>query len=168
MPKNNARPYSFKFTEEPTNTYLFTTDHGAAYAIRFKFTPYLFENHPDISDQVYELVVERIRPAPIRADSDPAIAVTVATICEDFVSDKERILLYICETADARHLARVRKFDAWFREFNDFGFLKLDANFPDVNDVTYCTSLIFRWTHPQRHLIMDEFEVLAKRYNTDK
>ena len=92
----------------------------------------------------------------------------MAKICEDFVSTKERILLYICETADSRHLARVRKFDAWFREFNDYHFIKLDANFPDVNDVTYYTSLIFRWDHPQRYLIMDEFEVLAKRYNMDK
>ena len=77
-------------------------------------------------------------------------------------------MLYICETADNRHLARVRKFDAWFREFNNYHFIKLDANFPDVNNVTYYASLIFRWDHPQRHLIMDEFEVLAKRYTVDK
>jgi hypothetical protein len=100
--------------------------------------------------------------------SDAFIPATIAAICEDFVSSKERILLYICETADARHLARVRKFDAWFREFNDFHFLKIDANFPDANNITYYVSLIFRLNHPGRHIIIDEFNLLAQRYDAEK
>lgn len=99
---------------------------------------------------------------------DPRLPATIAAICQDFFSDKERILLYICETADTRHLARVRKFDAWFREFNDFRFLKIDTNFPDINGVVYYVSLIFRLAHPYRHTIIDEFELLARQYNEDK
>lgn len=114
------------------------------------------------------MVIDLIRPVSVRSGLDPAIAVTVVGICKDFFADKERILLYICETADARHLARVRKFDAWFREFNDFQFLKLDANFPDANNITYYVSLIFRANHPSRHVIIDEVNLLAQRYNKDK
>lgn len=100
--------------------------------------------------------------------SDAFIPATIAAVCEDFVSNRERILLYICETADARHMARVRKFDAWFCEFNGFQFLKLDANFPDANNITYYVSLIFRSNHPNRHVIIDEVNLLAQRYNMDK
>ena len=54
MLKNNAKPYNFRFAAGPANSYFFTTAHGSAYAVRFKPTFYLFENHPEISDQVYE------------------------------------------------------------------------------------------------------------------
>lgn len=114
MPSENISPYNFRFAGGKFNSYLFATAQGAAYAVRFKPTPYLFERHPKLSEQVYELVIDLIRPTPDRPRLDPSIAVTVAAICQAFFSDKDRILLYICETADARHLARVRKFDAWF------------------------------------------------------
>lgn len=168
MQKDNIKSYNFRFTGDLVNSYLFTTAYGAAYSVKFKSTPYLFENSPEIADQVYELVIDLIRPVSIRSGLDPAIAVTVVAICKDFFADKERILLYICETADARHRARVRKFDAWFREFNDSRFLKIDANFPDVNNITYYVSLIFRSDHSGRHTIIDEVNLLAQRYNTDK
>ncbi|WP_461108597.1 DUF6169 family protein [Spirosoma koreense] len=57
------------------------------------------------------MVIELIRPTADKLRADPAIGPTVIAICRDFFSNKERILLYICETADARHMARVRKFD---------------------------------------------------------
>ena len=168
MPKEDAKPYNFRFAGGPTNSYFFTTIHGAAYSIKFKPTPYLFENYPEIADQVYELVVELTRTVSVRSGIDPSIAVTIAAICEDFFINKERILLYICETADVRHMARVRKFDAWFREFSYSHFLKIDTQFPDTNGITYYISLIFRLGHPHRHTIIDEFELLSRQYNSDK
>ena len=168
MPNENISPYSFRFASGGFNSYLFSTAQGAAYAVRFKPTPYLFERHPDLGEQVHELVIDLIRPTSGRPRVDPSIAVTIASICQDFFSDKDRILLYICETADARHLARVRKFDGWFRELNDLRFLKIDANFPDTNGIVYYLSLIFRLGHPHRHTIIDEFELLARNYNEAK
>ena len=168
MQKKITNPYSFQFAGGLSNTYLFTTIYGAAYAVKFKPTPYLFENNSELADQVYELVIELLRPSSTRSGLDPFIAVTIIDICKDFFADKERILLYICETADARHMARVRKFDAWFRAFTDSRFLKIDTQFPDSNGTTHYVSLIFRLGHPHRHSIIDEFELLAQRYNTNK
>jgi hypothetical protein len=147
---------------------VFETINDVTYQVKFKPTPYLFAEQPGLGSYIFELIVAPVNSTVNRTGTDAQIPATVAAICEDFVQNRERILLYICETADSRHMARVRKFDAWFREFNDFHFIKLDANFPDVNNITYYASLIFRLDHPQRHLILDEFELLAKRYNTDK
>lgn len=163
-----SSPYNFKFSGGKTNVYVFSTAEGAAYSVRFKPTPYLFGNFPELGEQVFELVVELIRSTTDKLRPDPAIAATVAAICQDFFSHQERILLYICETADFRHLARVRKFDAWFRTFGQYGFLKIDTNFPDTNGVTYYLSLIFRMGHPHRHTIIDEFERMARQYNKDE
>ncbi|MFD2570120.1 DUF6169 family protein [Spirosoma soli] len=168
MLSENINPYKFRFAGDEFNSYLFTTVQGAAYTVKFKPTPYLFEAYSEIREQVYELVIDLTRPTSSKPRLDPAIAVTIAAICHDFFVDKERILLYICETADARHMARVRKFGAWFYEFNDSGFLKIDTSFPDTNGITYYLSLIFRMGHPHRHTIIDEFERLARNYNEDK
>ncbi|GAB4040776.1 DUF6169 family protein [Spirosoma gilvum] len=161
-------PYSFTGTGSAVNIYTFRTESGAIYAVRFKPTPYLFENAPIIAEQVYELVIEQVRLPIGRTGVDRAIAVTIAEICRDFFKNQERILLYICETSDFKQLARVRKFDGWFRQFNDHRYLKLDTQFPDSNGITYFVSLIFRWEHPHLHTIIDAFEGLSEQYNAGK
>lgn len=147
---------------------MFETVNEVICQVKFKPTPYLFPSYPALGQESFELVIDVIYSRSGKIPSDAFIPATIAAICEDFVSSRERILLYICETADARHLARVRKFDAWFREFNDFHFLKIDANFPDANNITYYVSLIFRSDHPDRHIIIDEVNLLTQRYDTDK
>lgn len=164
----NRNPYKFEYVGGQSNSYVFETTNKVIYQIKFQPTPYLFPEYPDLGQDIFELVIDVIYSPVGKVSPDTFIPATIAAICEDFVNSKERILLYICETADARHLARVRKFDAWFREFNDFHFVKIDANFPDTNNITYYISLIFRWKHPQRHIIMDEFDLLGQRYNTIK
>jgi hypothetical protein len=164
----NRNPYKFEYVAGESNSYVFETTNEVIYQIKFKPTPYLFPNYPDLGQEVFELVIDVVYSKLRKTPADEFIPATIAVICEHFVNSKERILLYICETADARHLARVRKFDAWFREFNDSSFLKIDANFPDKNDLTYYVSLVFRCNHPRRHVIIDEFNLLGQRYETDK
>ena len=109
----NQSPYEFEYVGGASNSYVFETTNKVTYQVKFKSTPYLFVNFPALGEQVYELVIELVyRPTTDKLRADPAIGPTVLAICRDLFANKERILLYICETADARHLARVRKFDA--------------------------------------------------------
>ncbi|GAB2562720.1 DUF6169 family protein [Spirosoma areae] len=164
----SPNPYKFEYIGGLSNAYVFETTAEVIYQIKFKSTPYLFPDESNLGQDVFELVIDVVYTPAGKLPLDASIPATIAAICKDFFADKERILLYICETADARHLARVRKFDAWFREFKDAHFVKIDANFPDADGITYYVSLIFRWSHPQRHTIMDEFNILAQRYDTNK
>lgn len=143
MPNPNHEPYPFSVSPALPDVYLFSTPGGAAYLVKLKHTPYLFADNPDLGEQVYELVVELIRPATGTGAADAAIGVTIFAICKDFFRHHSRILLYIFETADSRHLARVRKFHGWFRQFNDNRFLKIDTQFPESDTKTYYVSLIF-------------------------
>ena len=165
-PKRN--PYKFEYIGGISHSYVFESANEVVYQVKFKSTPYLFPHYPDVGQDVFELVID-VAYSPIgKVPPDPIIPATVAAICADFFINKERILLYICETADARHMARVRKFDAWFREFNYAHFLKIDTQFPDTNGITYYISLIFRLGHPHRHTIIDEFELLSRQYDAAK
>jgi hypothetical protein len=169
MLTGTPEPYSFDFIEDINPIYAFTTQTGSAYAVRFKHTPYIFEQHPDLGEQTYALVIELVRPAVAGSSgSDARVGVTIAAICQHFFQKHQRIVLYICETADFKHLARVRKFDSWFRQFNNHQYLKVDTQFPDLNGITYFVSLIFQWNHPQLHTIVDAFEQLSARYTTEK
>ncbi|WP_428656918.1 DUF6169 family protein [Runella sp.] len=162
------KEYDFAVLEHDNLRYVFRTAHSVFYEVRFKATPYLFENKAEIADQIYELVIERIKTPVTKVPPDILIPITVAAICKDFFShQQERILLYLCETADFKHTARAKKFDGWFREFNDSQFLKIDAQIPDT-DVTHYLSLIFRWDHPYLQEIITEFKLLANNYGPDK
>ena len=164
----NRIPYKFEHITGELYSYLIETENQVVYQVIFKPTPYLFGQHPDLGEETFELVIDVVFSPTNRMPSDSRMPITIAAICQNFFANKDRILLYICETADARHLARVRKFDTWFREFNDFRFLKIDTNFPDTNGTTYFLSLIFRMGHPHRHTIIDEFELLSRQHNLEK
>ncbi len=159
MPKETPDAYDFLYVVGTTNVYTFTTISGAAYAVQFKPTPYLFEDTPELGKHIHELVIELVRLGE-RRTVDVRIPYTIAAICRQFLAENERILLYICETADLKHLARVRKFDGWFHQFGDAEFVKLDTQFPDTNGVIYFVSLILRWKHAALHEVISAFERL--------
>ena len=160
--------YDFLLVSGSGIIYTFTTDNGAVYAIQFKPTPYLFEDAPDLGEHIYELVIELLRSGEGRAGTDTKVSFTIAAICSQFLAEHERMLLYICETADYKHLARVRKFDGWFRLFGASEFVKLDTQFPDTNGTVYFVSLIVRWKHAALHKVISAFERLSKQYQTNK
>lgn len=160
--------YDFLLVSDSTNVYTFTTDTRAAYAVQFKPTPYLFDDAPELGEHIYELIIELLRPGEGRAGIDARVSYTIAAICSQFLTEHQRMLLYICETADYRHLARVRKFDGWFRLFGASEFVKLDTQFPDTNGVIYFVSLVVRWKHESLHEVISAFERLSDQYQTDK
>ena len=100
---------------------------------------------------------------------DRQIAPTIARIFEDFLQEKEKIAVYTCETADGRHLARMRKFDAWFKDFNPDFFLKIDRFLKDdKDDVIYFNSLILRQDNPFKNEILEAFESLIGGFEDEK
>jgi hypothetical protein len=160
--------YSFLFAGGPTNAYTFTTEPGAAYLIRFRPAPYFFPDEPTWSADIYEMVIDLVREAPVRAAPDPRIGVTVVAICEDFLRKEHNVLVYICETGDGRHTARVRKFDGWFKQTGPRSFAKIDTQFPDPSGIVYYVSLIIRPGNPNFLAIMAAFQRFSAELDADK
>jgi hypothetical protein len=55
-----SRFYAFDFYEGDTFSYFFYTKYEVIYEVRFKPTPYLFENKAEIANSVYELIIAPI------------------------------------------------------------------------------------------------------------
>ena len=162
-------PYDFIFEGEWDNAYTFDTVNNISYRVKFKPSGYLFDSYL-WSFYAYELVIEVTEnPHDKLPPLDRQIAPTIARIFEDFLQEKEKIAVYTCETADGRHLARMRKFDAWFKDFNPDFFLKIDRFLKDdKDDVIYFNSLILRQDNPFKNEILEAFENLIGGFEDEK
>ncbi|MCU0467127.1 MAG: DUF6169 family protein [Arcicella sp.] len=167
--KDIPTPYNYKIDELDNTTYLFETNKLIGYAIKFKPTGYIFEEYI-WAVYCYEYVIEvKYNPTEIPPPFDASFSLTIATIFNDFFRDKEKVVTYICNTADGKELARFRKFNIWFNKFNTNFFLKIDKSFYDSrHNTTYYNSLIIRQDNPFKIEIIEAFEDLIGGFDEDK
>ncbi|MBC7643175.1 MAG: hypothetical protein H7174_12720 [Flavobacterium sp.] len=123
--------YNYFFEGGINNSYFFETNEEVIYEIVFKPTPYLFElKNIEIIENTFEFsILLKYNPNPKTPSNDKKIGATVVAIFIDFYSRRNKaISVYICESSDGKELARKRKFDHWFQEYNDDIFVKVDKN----------------------------------------
>ncbi len=170
MQKGTPSTYEYIFEEGERKSYSFQTSHGLTYAARFKASGYVFESAPVWADSAYEFFME-VADNPTRQSPPPdsLIPATVVRIFQDFFHRHGEIVLYTCETADGRGAARARKFDGWFRQFNDESFIKADRTlFDPRQNLTYQNSLLLRAGNPYRDEILAAFEALFGGLEAEK
>ncbi len=164
--------YVFDVSDSDSNSFLFKTKHGLLYEIKFKHTPYLFENAPEYANDVYELSIILAGPetaAFTKTPPDPAIAYTVFAICEAFIKQLGHpIFLFICDTRDGKQAVRARTFTRWFAEINNPYLLKIDGSFPDEQVGMNYVSLIIQLAHPYFREATAAFADLMAAYNQPK
>jgi hypothetical protein len=170
MQKDTPSPYEFRVEEGDWKNYFFLTIHRLVYAARFKPSGYVFVTNPPWADATYEFVMEVVEnPLQHLPPGDEAVQTTVIRIFEDFFRSHGEVVLYTCETATGRGAARARKFDGWFRQFNDDRFVKADhALFDSKRNQTYHSSVLLRANHPQRDEILAAFEALFGGLEAEK
>lgn len=167
--KDIHTPYNYRIDESDCNIYLFETIHEISYAIKFKPTGYIFEGYI-WAYYCYEYIIEvRHNPTDKNPPLDFSLSLTVANIFMDFFQDKEKVVTYICDTADGKEFARFRKFNIWFNKFNTDFFLKVDKSFYDLKlQTTYYNSLIIRQDNPFKEEIIEAFEDLIGGFEEEK
>jgi len=157
--------YDYKFVGGQNNEFVFETDYSVVYLIQFKDSNYLFSlENVHISEQVFEFVIEvAYKPTTEKIPLDPKIETTVALIFKDFFERNEnRVIVYICESADNKQLQRMKKFDIWFNKYHDVSLLKIDEILEDSNKNKFPISLILKNNHPHLHQIIDAFIALTR------
>lgn len=113
--------------ENDPYAYEFVTDQGIRYAIYFLDYSYMFDEYPAIARNIFTFNIDIISGAVGEAIADDRIAYTVFEVFQRFFQQIENVAVYVCDSLDERHLARKRKFDLWFRKFNDGSLLKEDG-----------------------------------------
>ena len=156
--------YNYFFEGGQNNSYFFETNEGIIYEIVFKSTPYLFElENTEILENTFEFsILLKYNPNSKLPSNDKKIGATVVAVFIDFYSRRNKaISVYICESADGKELARKRKFDQWFREYNNDTFIKVDKNLVDKNNNLFPVSLIILKSNPYEEEIFKAFVQLS-------
>ena len=152
----------YEFEVVNSNTFYFTTDFELAYEVLFQPGGYIFPEYPDLEYNTFELVIRLVANASgKRTPPDPHIAATIADVFKTFMTQNERVIIYICDSSDRRQVARARKFDSWYEYYRGIDFIKINRNILDPSGEIYLTSIIIRHDNPNKVRIFEAFDRLT-------
>ncbi len=156
-PLNEA--YDFRLVGSDNNIFLFETDAGVTYEVKFVPSGYLWESNPNYADYTHEFVVAVLENNTGKTPPlDKKIPDTIALIFKEFFRENKNIVVYICDSSDNKQAIRFRKFNTWFHHHKGIDFMKLDMTIRDVKEVYIYTSLIMRTDNPYMDKVMIEFK----------
>jgi hypothetical protein len=168
--ESNLTHYPFRAAGGTYNSYFFVTKRAIVYEVKFRPSGYVFDTFPEVQEHTFEFIIEIIEnPLGEAVPFDHLIRDTIAAILIDFFQNRQRVVVYVCDTSDARGLARFRKFQSWFETHpNSYYFSKYNISLLDVDGMTFHASAITRIDNPMASQILMKFNELAIRYRQPK
>jgi len=153
-------PYPLQ--EADNFSYQFTTDAGIIYRVYFLDYSYMFADYPDLSGNIYSFNIEVMVGDADISVADEAIGLTIVEVFRVFFNRIKNVAVYVCDSADERHLARKRKFDFWFWKYNDDSIIKEDG-VAVVEGMEILNSLLVHRNNPRCSQIIFAFKDLNAR-----
>ena len=136
----NAAGYNFL---QAGNDFEFYTAFGTAYAVSFVQASGYFDNKHPVKNFIFRIDIEQTDPGPYN-HPDFRVGITIAEIIYSFFeADNQNVIFYICDPQDGRMIARQRKFDYWYRLFNDGNSNRIIAAI-STKDFTIEANFIFK------------------------
>jgi hypothetical protein len=156
--------YNFEHIGINNNEYAFVTSNELIYNIAFVKADFYFPEHLSFKQNVFELIIQLDESQKnTRAIRDPKLPPTIAAIFLDFFYSNEHVVVFSCDTTDRKQAVRHRKFDDWFKQFNDDSFIKLNEIIDDIeNESQYFMSMILVNTNPLKDEIIEAFRELKE------
>ena len=144
---NSRAPYHVESAGE--NSFLFTTKHGVLYTVGF------VEDYSFMEEGVYQFFISNVEHK--RAVADDCIMETVRVIIEEFFSQGQPVMLYVCDTMDNKQALRDRLFRIWFNTYlNNYSFTLFSEHLA-FDNIWYFASIMLCKDHPQHNQIISEF-----------
>lgn len=140
-------------------SYWFITEQNITYKVYFLDHSFVFGDYPAITCPVYSFNVEVDSGDISGSIQDDRVGATIAAVVDLFFENVENVALYVCESLDGREMARKRKFDIWFFNYNDGTLLKEDS-LAVVEGVDIYNSIIIHKHNPQLTQIILAFKEL--------
>ncbi len=93
----------------------------------------------------------------VHDSEDEYIFATIAVIIEEFFSQGQNVMLYICDTMDSRQAVRNRLFRIWFNTYMTSVDFTMFNDHVCIDDVQYFASIILHRNHPLHNEIIGLF-----------
>lgn len=144
---NLHAPYAVSKIGE--DSFLFTSQYGVTFNVGFADDYMLME------EGVYQFFISKISDTP--SPNDPLVRETIAVIIREFFAIKPVVILYICDTSDARQSVRDRLFARWFEEYGNNKEYTMIHESIMIDGITYYGSLLMKSNHPIHDEICTRF-----------
>ena len=132
--------------------FVFHTHTNVVYLISFK------EDMRIANEQSYQLIIERVTDK-VAYDTD--VKDTIICIINEFFTKNDKILLYICDTADGRESVRNRLFLRWFEESDVNHLYDIKTANATVEGEGMYFAIILKKSNPHYIEIIQEFDTVA-------
>lgn len=133
------------YTNLDENSYYFSTDTSAKYEILFSSCKELFVDTPLYNYDAYNVAINKIKEGT--GIKDVEIFKTIEAVLFHFFRDKNRFLVYTCDSTDKKQNQRKRLFNIWYQNsYLKLQIKKIDGTVVD-EDQLYFTSLLFHSNH---------------------
>jgi len=145
---NQSSPY--KVEKEEDGFVQFVTDFNVRYTVGFEKTDGL------LSFTTYQFIIINVNNK--KSPNDPKLKDAILAIVVEFFRGDNSLMLYICETGDAKQKARNRLFQSWYNSYLwRMEYTMLSANIKDEDGVINYTALIVKSDNPNLPTIAAEF-----------
>jgi hypothetical protein len=122
----------------------FITSAGIVYACYFLSYAEYFKEYREIAGNFYSYNVDVIKGTKAGISSDERTGRTIIEIVKNFLAGLENAVVYVCDTSDGKELLRKRKFDQWFRKYDDGTIIKVNGHITAPNFNIYNAILIHK------------------------
>jgi hypothetical protein len=147
----SSTPYPLK--ETSPYVYEFTSDSGIRYIVYFLDYSFMLPETDQFTEAIYTFNIEILGNAPAQLPQDNRISTTVATVLRLFFEKIQNVAVYVCDSTDKRQMARKRKFDAWFRKYNDGNIIKEDG-IVQIEGITILNAILIHKKHPNLQKVL--------------
>lgn len=160
-------PYNYSFDYD-TGTYQFITKNDIFYRVAFleDNTLTTVSTSGIEFNNVYQVVIEKVSEQLEPLDSQ--VFLTIDTIINDFFSNIENALIYVCSDDMGKDKVRYQVFERWYHysEHKDI-ITKVDNIIPlDADNVIY-TSLLYHNDNPNVNYILKTFDEIEDALNKE-
>ena len=153
-------PYKIS-QDKTTGYYLFRTAQGLFYKCVFKYaTPRLSPILGVYDLEIYDFDFEMFDPTPgKRKKLDERISATLVELIKSFFSNPNRVLIYICDASDGRHLERHKLFENWHKDFLSHDLVRLPVDIlmeDEENTFTTHGCVLNRNDFPHKDILQEQ------------
>ena len=154
---NRKSPYKISLNN---GDFDFVTDNGMRYSVSF------LEDIPLGGCDTYQFGFRK--RDEIHSSHDAKVKDTLIAIIEQFFEENKNVLLYICDTSDAREEKRNRLFIRWFEEFATPERFTMRTAHASVEGQGFYAAIIVENSNPRVDDVVNDFTTTAESLTAEK
>jgi Family of unknown function (DUF6169) len=117
-----------------------------------------FKAYKKVAGNIFSFNVE-VMESKKGVSIDERTGLTIVAIVKKFLEGLENAVVYVCDTGDGRELLRKRKFDLWFRKYDDGTIIKVDGHIA-VPDFNIYNAILIHKDNPKKNRFIEVFNDL--------